>query len=642
MLPLTIAGRKGDDGWIGQLIDTVGLGDRLTHKPAELSGGQQQRVAVARALASRPAVLFADEPTGNLDSRTGEEVLQLLRHSCDDLGQTIVMVTHDAHAATFADRIVFLKDGAIAHDCGRLGRDEVYDVIKSLEDAAMIRIALAQSRRAQAADCPHDAGHPARRRDDQRHLRAHRPDRPRLQADLHRRLQGHRRDRDAQGVVHRRDGGSSTAGLPAVDGRAGARRRRRRRGLRATWRARAPSRSTARSSRPAAPRRSSSAVEHERPERHELRPGQVPDAPRRGRHHREARQRQEAHGRLAHHGDHRQPAPQQATVSGVFTFGAESSLGGSLLLNTTLADAQKWFDLPGRVSEIDVKAEAGTSAETLAGRIRAALPKDTDVKTGEQAAADQTKQMSDAIGSFLKPALLVLRRHRRAGRRLHHLQRLLDDRRPAAPRVRHAARARRLAPPGPDRGHRRERSAWASSPRSSASSPGSASPPASTSSSRRSAPTSRAAVSCWSRGPSSSRSAVGIIVTLLSAVVPALRATRVPPMAALQRGRRAAAPRASPASRPSRRVAVAVLGAPVHRGRHVRPAAGPRRSSSQLALGAVLVFVAVAMVSKYFVRPVARRARLAAARGSRPSAAASRATTAAATRRAPRPPPRRS
>ena len=134
-LPLTIAGRKGDAAWVDELIKTVGLGDRLTHKPSELSGGQQQRVAVARALASRPAVLFADEPTGNLDSRTGEEVLQLLRQSRDKLGQTIVMVTHDAHAATYADRIVFLKDGAIAHDCGRLGRDDVYEVIKSLEDA---------------------------------------------------------------------------------------------------------------------------------------------------------------------------------------------------------------------------------------------------------------------------------------------------------------------------------------------------------------------------------------------------------------------------------------------------------------------------------------------------------------------------
>ena len=138
-LPLTIAGRKGDQDWVDELVKTVGLGDRLTHKPSELSGGQQQRVAVARALASRPAVLFADEPTGNLDSRTGEEVLQLLRHSRDVMGQTIVMVTHDAHAATYADRIVFLKDGAIAHDCGRLGRDDIYDVIKSLEDVVISR-----------------------------------------------------------------------------------------------------------------------------------------------------------------------------------------------------------------------------------------------------------------------------------------------------------------------------------------------------------------------------------------------------------------------------------------------------------------------------------------------------------------------
>ena len=120
VLPLTIAGRKPDSAWLEQLIDTVGLGDRRTHRPAELSGGQQQRVAVARALISKPAVVFADEPTGNLDSKASNEVLDLLRRSVDELGQTVVMVTHEAHAAAFADRLVVLHDGKISHDgeCG--------------------------------------------------------------------------------------------------------------------------------------------------------------------------------------------------------------------------------------------------------------------------------------------------------------------------------------------------------------------------------------------------------------------------------------------------------------------------------------------------------------------------------------------
>ena len=133
VLPLTIAGRKPDERWLAQLIETVGLGDRLTHRPSELSGGQQQRVAVARSLVTRPAVLFADEPTGNLDSRTGEEVLGLLRRSSDEFGQTIAMVTHDAHAASRADRVVFLKDGAVVRDHRGMDRDQIYEVIKGLE-----------------------------------------------------------------------------------------------------------------------------------------------------------------------------------------------------------------------------------------------------------------------------------------------------------------------------------------------------------------------------------------------------------------------------------------------------------------------------------------------------------------------------
>jgi len=115
-LPLQLAGRKGDPAWIGQIIDTVGLADRVQHRPSELSGGQQQRVAVARALASRPEIIFADEPTGNLDSRAGAEVLTFLRRAVDEMGQTIVMVTHDPMAAAYADRIVFLADGRIVDE----------------------------------------------------------------------------------------------------------------------------------------------------------------------------------------------------------------------------------------------------------------------------------------------------------------------------------------------------------------------------------------------------------------------------------------------------------------------------------------------------------------------------------------------
>jgi putative ABC transport system ATP-binding protein len=116
LLPLSVAHRRVDSGWFDQLVSTMGIGDRLEHRPAQLSGGQQQRVAVARALISRPAVVFADEPTGNLDSRASAEVLSLLRHAVDDLGQTVVMVTHDANAARIADRLVVLADGRVVHD----------------------------------------------------------------------------------------------------------------------------------------------------------------------------------------------------------------------------------------------------------------------------------------------------------------------------------------------------------------------------------------------------------------------------------------------------------------------------------------------------------------------------------------------
>jgi putative ABC transport system ATP-binding protein len=132
LLPLAIAGTKPDATWIEALMQQVGLTDRRTHRPAELSGGQQQRVAIARALASRPTVIFADEPTGNLDSKTSEEILALMRNSVDELGQTTVMVTHDPRAATIADRILFLSDGLIVRDLGRSDASDILAVMNEL------------------------------------------------------------------------------------------------------------------------------------------------------------------------------------------------------------------------------------------------------------------------------------------------------------------------------------------------------------------------------------------------------------------------------------------------------------------------------------------------------------------------------
>jgi putative ABC transport system ATP-binding protein len=131
-LPVRIAGRDVDRAWLDDLLRTIGLADRRTHLPSELSGGQQQRVAIARALMSRPAVVFADEPTGNLDTKSGGDVLDLLRKSVDDFGQTVVMVTHDPRVASYADRVVVLVDGQIVHD----GQVESVDEVLALMQAA--------------------------------------------------------------------------------------------------------------------------------------------------------------------------------------------------------------------------------------------------------------------------------------------------------------------------------------------------------------------------------------------------------------------------------------------------------------------------------------------------------------------------
>ena len=135
LLPLTIAGRKPDQAWYDGVIATVDLADRLHHKPNELSGGQQQRVAVARALVSRPTIVFADEPTGNLDSKSGAEVLELLRRSVHDHGQTVVMVTHDPVGAAYTDRVVFLADGRVVDELRKPSREQVLEIMTRMTAA---------------------------------------------------------------------------------------------------------------------------------------------------------------------------------------------------------------------------------------------------------------------------------------------------------------------------------------------------------------------------------------------------------------------------------------------------------------------------------------------------------------------------
>ena len=134
-LPLDLAGRKAEPSWLDSIIDILRLRDRLSHKPTELSGGQQQRVAAARALASKPEIVFADEPTGNLDSRSGAELLGFMRKAVDEFGQTIVMVTHDPKAASYADRVVFLSDGRVVDELDDPTAEHVLDRMKSLGDA---------------------------------------------------------------------------------------------------------------------------------------------------------------------------------------------------------------------------------------------------------------------------------------------------------------------------------------------------------------------------------------------------------------------------------------------------------------------------------------------------------------------------
>ena len=226
LLPLSIASEKPDPAFFADLMKRVGLDDRRSHRPAELSGGQQQRVAIARSLVARPTVVFADEPTGNLDSKTGREILELLRSSTSDLGQTMVMVTHDAQAASIADRVLFLADGLIVRELGRTGATEILATMTEISDVT--RVALQRHPRPQAEDGPDRGRDRARRRDGERHVRADRLDRQGVQPDLHRRAQGIGRGDLRQGCDEHEQR-LARADAPGVASRQGARASGRRR-----------------------------------------------------------------------------------------------------------------------------------------------------------------------------------------------------------------------------------------------------------------------------------------------------------------------------------------------------------------------------------------------------------------------------
>ncbi len=394
-LPLTIAGRAADRGFLAALVDRVGLGDRLDHRPAELSGGQQQRVAVARALVSKPAVLFADEPTGNLDSRTGREVLDLLRRSVDEFGQTIVMVTHDPGAATIADRVLFLKDGGIVLDRDRMSRDEIFDTIKELEGADGPRRRGTQRRRPAATALGADAATPRRCAMTRLALRSLLSRRLRTALTIVAILLGvamisgtyvltdqiHNAFNDIFKTAYQntsvvvtpeaavRPGGDASGaqitmpastlarvrqvpGVQLADGSAQAftavfvRRQADQEQRRADLH---PVQRQTRASRPA---RGSPAA---------FRAGT-----RRGRRHQ--RLRRQASSRPRRHASASPPtaASRRVRIAGIYRWPAEASLGGTIMVDAPLADVQRWFGLDGRLSSIDVAAAPGVSADRAA------------------------------------------------------------------------------------------------------------------------------------------------------------------------------------------------------------------------------------------------------------------------------------
>ena len=422
---MDIAGRKPDREWLDLVIDTVGLRPRLAHRPSELSGGQQQRVACARALASRPEIVFADEPTGNLDSRSGADVLGFLRRSVREMGQTIVMVTHDPTAAGYADRVLFLADGRIVDEMADPTADRVLERMKAFDARPAARRRPRTTPRRQPADMW---------RTTYRSLLAHKlrlamsglaivlgvafvagtliftDTLSKTFNDLFRSTAADVNVTRAAAFDQGLDGTGTGAGLLRA-GRAGRRDRRRRRrrggrGLASRPRASTSSTATATSSTPAARRASASAGTP----RSRCRP---PPSSTGGR--RPAPDEVMIDTNAAEETGYRvgdtitvlTPGPRvEAELVGTFRFGDEGGLAGASLTAFDTATAQELLTAPGQFTGIGVAAADGVDDDELSDRVAAAVGADYDVKTATEQADDLASDFSEAL-QFINVFLLV-------------------------------------------------------------------------------------------------------------------------------------------------------------------------------------------------------------------------------------------
>ena len=401
-LPLQLAGKQPDQKWLDQLIDTVGLRDRLTHRPSELSGGQQQRVAVARALVHRPAVLFADEPTGNLDSQSSEEVLGLLRQAVDEFGQTVIMVTHEPHAASVADRIVVLRDGEVVHDGagpGRRGRARPDEGRRRSVTKLALKGLLSRKLRsvltgfAVVIGVAFVVG-------------------TLVFTDTIDESFKNLFERTQQGVdvaIEARQAVKSDFSVPPTmpadtlaegRGHAGRRGRRGRRQLR-----RHAARQEGRADRLQRPADAAAVGQHRGPlQRARLRERRPAEDRRRGRarprHGQQVRLQGRRHGdRLRHRA---RPSSSRSPASPRWR--GQDNLGGARLVVMTLPEAQRMTGHDGYDS-ISV-ATGGNDAEQVKAALSRELGRDFLVRTGEEAAEQTAQDFADALG-FLRIALLV-------------------------------------------------------------------------------------------------------------------------------------------------------------------------------------------------------------------------------------------